>query len=661
MPSYTVTTPAPDGWRWVRRPNQNSYGEWEPGTLSYADDPAQSIPNLEGLFTRLVSWAEQYESLIQESSEPESVGGGIWAVKNVTVYPHQRSPEHVTRYWPNVSCRHGHDHGPRYTAIACNHGDDPELIADTHRSEVVVGHVLWTPEFNAYRSIYEVARCNQPVSRDVVAQRRTLPEYANYRTDYNTERRMLRCNKGVDTRFTVCSDCVPRETCVRCNSAFPENHGLRDTNGDRAFRCTDCWNYYCNGCDNWQTGTSPCLTIPEQDGRFCGSCRATINQERYEEYDGEIDNLPATVLGLPSDPHRPIRMCSIEVETVEGGQTLARVLSQAGLAGTDQVLGYHSSGATDGFCHVEFDRSLGTGGGELIFDRIRLDNSDDVSKLHQALALVRQQIKAGELQVSLSCGLHVHVDAHQFGIGDARNLVLVTNYLEDVIFRLSAARYKRHRGTQYAIPLPKGPFADRRQFGVSFFSNNGHHSALNLGHYWEAMRSRCVCGAVTVGEHETCTCNLGKCTFEFRHFNGTANFRKIHAYAALCQSLVSFAKTADDLVETEFPPQEYDGRHAHAGAAKKDKWEERLRWMLTNLYFSPNERESLRYCVNHSALAELGEPRIESIFETAYVVPDKPRQTITHRNPRGSAPSGATFRSRQRVHYSTTSPFRGLA
>ena len=646
---YTNQTPAPDGWRWTRRPTSNTYNEWEPGQLSFPTSSSRTLEGVERRFQALLAWSIQWECLIQDYGGVESAGNGIHVVRVVNVYPEIRTQQHHERYWPKQWCRHGFDHGEIRTNITCNHGPTTEHLVDRSvdgRTSVVA--VVWTPEVNEYRDANNVVRCPQPVTPEEVVRRRNNPRYASYRDSMASDRLTRICGKGVLPQFNSCTDCIPRIQCARCEGQFPEGFVINDNAGDGRPRCNNCWTYNCTACNTWFE--TQCLTVEGQDGYFCSACRLTINAERYEEFDPEVDDVPAAVLALANDRHRPVRMCSIEMETVEGGSNLARVLAGAGLAEYGEVLGYHSSAAISPnyFCHVERDSSIGSNGGELVFDRIRLDEKADVEKLHQAMGLVRQQIKGGQLQVSLACGLHIHVDAHQFGVGDVRNLVLVTNYLEDVLYRLSAAKYKRHRGTGHAIPLLKGPYTTKRDFGVHFFNNNEHHSALNVTPYWEAMRSRCTCGAALIGEHESCNCNLGKCTFEFRYFNGTANFRKVHAYAALCQSLVSYAKLVDDLTDTDFPPQEYDGRHVGAGAAKKDKWDERLRWMLANLYFAPNERESFLYCVKYSALAELGEPRIEAIFETQYVAPDKPDQTITHRNPKGAVLSDITFPSPRR-------------
>lgn len=645
MAEYTSTTPPPDGWRWHSRPSRNSFGGWDAGRLVFTANPNHTLEDLEGLYGALYAWVQEWECLAQPYGEA-SLDGTPWRIhRSANIFPGLNTPEYMMRYWPEQWCRHGHSHGPIRTSFFCTHGESPEVLVDEGVGWAT-GAVIWTPEDNAYRNPNSVLRCRWAVTDEVFTQRVSDGRYPNASTNRYVQQEMRMCGNGHHPDFTACTECDERMPCLRCGRVLQEGMGEYLPGLEPPeFYCTDCISRYCVGCNEWLD--TPCRFVENEDGfgeRLCAECRLTQQNERYEFFDPEMDNLPAAVMALQNNRHRPIRTCSIEMETVEGGSALARVLGEAGLCEYSEVMGYHASHSLNAFCHVERDSSLGSNGGELIFDRIRLDDNNDVERLHQAMALVRQQIKAGELQVSMACGLHIHVDAHQFGIGDTRNLVLVTNYLEDVIYRLSAARYRRHRGTGYASPLAKGPFKDKRQFGVHFFPTNGHASALNVEHYWNAMRSNCGCGAVLVGEHESCECNLGKCTFEFRFFNGTANFRKVHAYAALSQSLVSFAKLSADLDDESFPPQEYDRRHTGAGQQKKQKWDERLRWMLTNLYFSPSERESIRYCVDHSALAELGEEQIESIFQTSYMIPDAPAQVVEHRNPRGSVRADNGFR-----------------
>jgi hypothetical protein len=220
--------------------------------------------------------------------------------------------------------------------------------------------------------------------------------------------------------------------------------------------------------------------------------------------------------------------------------------------------------------------------------------------------------------MDVRCGLHIHVDAHKMGVGHVRNLAVLFNFLEDPLYRMSAARYMRHRGMNYANKIAKEGIDTVRAFGVNFLNTNGHHHALNVGHYWTAVRNACTCGAAMIGQHQDCECNLGKCTFEFRIYNGTTNFRKIHAYAALAQSLVGYARGCrGDLSLNDYPVLEYI-QNGNVTPTLKQKWDERIEWMFRNLYFSDFERQSILYVLKNCQLNELGEARLTQLSQLPY-------------------------------------------
>jgi hypothetical protein len=330
------------------------------------------------------------------------------------------------------------------------------------------------------------------------------------------------------------------------------------------------------------------------------------NDGKNEIYDEAVDELTPDALRIENLPERPTRVLSIEMECTLGGDQLAARLYNERLTPYDAVMRYHHAVPRDVFCHVERDSSLGRNGGELIFHRMRMDDPEELDKLHKAISVVRKMIKEGELGMDTRCGLHMHVDAHQCGVGHVRNLVLIFNYLEDVLYRMGGASYPvGHRGMQYAAKLQKQGMKDKQEFGAYFFGANGHGHVLHVGNYWQTMRDRCVCGAANVGMHEKCGCNLGKCTFEFRVWNGSANFRKIRAYAAICQSLVAFARNMPDLDEAMFKPLEFKDNRPIMDA-NKQAIVERLVWMFKKLAFTDAEREDIMYVIENSTLESLG-------------------------------------------------------
>jgi hypothetical protein len=172
----------------------------------------------------------------------------------------------------------------------------------------------------------------------------------------------------------------------------------------------------------------------------------------------------------------------------------------------------------------------------------------------------------------------------------------------------------------YSAKIAKGPFPDARAFGMHFLNGNGHAHALAVHNYWQQVRNHCRCGATIVGKYELCECNLGKCTFEFRIYNGTVNPRKVHAYAALSQSMVAYARGFDDLKDADFPAFEYSP-NAEVTTDLKRRWSEHLSWMFRNLYFSAEERNSLLYVIRNCQLQELGASVLADLETTRYEPP----------------------------------------
>jgi hypothetical protein len=468
----------------------------------------------------------------------------------------------------------------------------------------------------------------------------------------NPENRRDRCDRAVGGNFVLCPDHGERIVCAGTCGEMYNPISLEALDG--RLMCYDCRIRMCQECGEIPAGGAMLVFNPVAELNLCPDCnRRYRDEDREEQFDP--DEMEPEELMIPGHDHRPVRIASIEMEIAEGGRPIVRDLAAAGLSDVPDIQGYHHGGRTGAFCYMERDASLGDTGGELIFDRLKLDDAEEVRNLHRAIRVVRQHVNEGDARMDMRCGLHIHVDAHQFGVPHVRNLALIFNYLEDPLFRLSAAKYMRHRGMNYAAKLGKRGFENDLAFGLHFLNQNGHGHALHVGNYWAAVRNQCRCGAAVIGAHEQCTCNLGKCTFEFRVYNGTTNYRKIHAYTALSQSMVAFARAHNALKLTDYPPMDYEPRGAVTTARKSD-WFDRLRWMFANLYFSEGERKSLMYVIENCQLKEIGAGSLDALRHVQYDGREAAKVEVVHRNLRNMQDERARLHIDDEMYYEDDDP-----
>jgi hypothetical protein len=431
------------------------------------------------------------------------------------------------------------------------------------------------------------------------------------------------CGALVPTGFAMCVSCTGDDgyfgLCGFCSET------LVWTEGDWGSRmhatdsgivcCATCWERVCRACERHSS----------EELNADGECTNCVNQREMslgEEFDEQ--DLTAPQLQLPTIEGREnIRTCGIEIEGVYGSShnanELARDLYNSNLSAYDAMGGYHT-GLRGGFAHVERDGSVDW---EMVVGPINMADRRDVQKLNKAVRLARGYVKDERYKLDLRCGCHIHVSAERVSLGGAFNLGVLWNYSEDAIFRLAAAKWPGHRAIRsdnYTRPLPKN-FSGKVPFAREV--ENNRYYALSFENYFRQMLNSCSCGAVRYDSWSDCTCNLGKCTFEFRVFNSTVNARKLHAYLALTQALVAKALS---LPEIEAPNEHFP---AHGFVAKKfkdmseaeqelsvEEWKERLTWMFTELPMTPDEKQSLRYCVVNSELVNVGDSFIETLVPT---------------------------------------------
>lgn len=613
---------APKRWRWTQRPKSSIYG-MEHGVIAVEGFEDVSLSDYGLAMSNMVKWLTRLNAdygrcnafpvtygWIANQNLP---GGRGRAAKTIQVYfgdpfttklftpvikhEHERCPCGQTQENGQTRCKCG-----RYFFCANCSG---------------VGlAVYWSQEEETFFCVNCVRRCRQ---QEVVRGQ------------------FERCHKIVNSHlYLYCREHGNRQQCA--GNCGQEYEGPRMLPRDDRPYCENCYALVCPECNAFDAAG---LVMSEILGvRVCHACFDTYaGATKNEKFDKA--EFTSSILKLEKHRLRPVRICSLEIECGgPGGTALARELSAAQLSPHNAVQPHWASNRQvfDPVCHVEKDSSLGQDGGELIFHKLQLDTEEDVANLYKGMGIVRRQITNGKLSMDMRCGLHVHIDAHRFGIGHVRNLVLLFNYLEDPIYRLASAGYSKHRGTGYAAKIGKGPYRDKNAFAGGFFGTNAHSSALNVSNYWKSIRGNCACGASVVGEHEKCTCNLGKCTFEFRVWNGTSSIRKLAAYVALSQSLVAYARMFDhDLDEADFPICEY-----HTGVkvteGLMEEWRSRLMWMFKNLYFSPTERDNIHYAIRESDLSKMGTHALQEIEAVRYVEPPVPDVEEVKVAVRGQAP-----------------------
>jgi hypothetical protein len=357
------------------------------------------------------------------------------------------------------------------------------------------------------------------------------------------------------------------------------------------------------------------------DQPVCRRCyREAVAGTGEEEFD-EDTLLTATELALPTiEGREQIRMCGIEIEGADGTRGavhLARALYEMGVSNTDDVMGYHHGNGA-GFAHVERDSSVDW---ELVIGPVNMANAKHVQKLNRVVKHVRDWVHAEHLKLDLRCGLHIHVGAERVGLAAAYNLHHLYTFIEDPLYRLGAAKWSLHRtvvadrGLHYCQLVPKE--TNKTRFARAVQGNR--YYGLSFNNYLAAMLNHCRCGATQYDSWDECECELGKCTFEFRLFNTTANPRKLHAYLALTQALVAKALTlpeqsADDWPALPFIPKRVKDLTDDERAELFPAWEQRLEWIFRELPLTPEERASVRYCVVNSELNQLGDSIIEQTY-----------------------------------------------
>lgn len=406
-----------------------------------------------------------------------------------------------------------------------------------------------------------------------------------------------------------CTACDPIWECYYCGdtgSGEPPNLNAGNTTCNACFEnvCQEC-STHCNPYDRTRVNLSA-------DGRrLCSDCIMTDGDNKEAFDDGA--EMPATHLALPTIPGREdIRLCGVEIEGGNGkdkfraGDYIARTLYDENLTENYNQVGYHHG---SGFARIETDASCDW---ECVIGPINMAHTDDVRKFNKVVKIIRSAIKEEKATLDLRCGTHIHVSAERVALENAYNLHTLYVHLEDLLYRLGAAKWPIHRsllriGDDHYKTNPKMDSMTR--FARTFHEDR--YYGLSFNNYFERMYAHCRCGAAKYGVFEECTCSMNKCTFEFRLFNSTSNTVKLHAYLALCQSLVAKAISMDRIKDDSIYPEMnfVQKKFSEMSNAEKNAliegWKPRLSFIANELPLTPEEKKSIHYCVANSDVREL--------------------------------------------------------
>jgi hypothetical protein len=421
------------------------------------------------------------------------------------------------------------------------------------------------------------------------------------------------CEEMLAPNQERCPACHPSRRCASCPTTIYINdedsiyHEYINENGDTEIYCDNCFNGLCHNCGDVVAHEN----IMEDEGHQCISC---VSRNNHEEWD-ETSELPNESLAIPTIPGREtIRLVGVEIEgangdgmvDLQGGQLLAESLYTQGISRNHSIGGYHSG--SRGLVHVERDSSVDW---ELVIGPINVANPEHVDILNKSVRVVRGFINNKTLKLDMRAGLHVHVGADRVPFHNAYNLHKLYMYMEDFLYRFGAAKWPYHRSINRRgrDQAGKSPNTDGKLNFARTFSGQRYYG-LSFDNYFARYFEQCECGARTYGLFDECTCDLGKCTFEFRLFNTTANTVKLHAYLAMCQALVAKAIEMEEIKDLkQYPALDFVKSKASdlsATARRKlnREWEKRIVFVNEQLPLTQEEKKSIHYCIINSEMGK---------------------------------------------------------
>lgn len=192
-------------------------------------------------------------------------------------------------------------------------------------------------------------------------------------------------------------------------------------------------------------------------------------------------------------------------------ERLARELRAAGIS--VQVEGYNHTDHSDHWKLVTDSSLHGSNTFELVSPILHGEAGiDELEKVCWVLDLC-------DVKVNDTCGLHIHMDAHDFTMDTWRNLAITYKRLEPVI---DAFMPGSRRNNRYCKPLS----------GISETAIRGARTINDLRRVFNSDRYHKV-NLEAYARH---------CTVEFRQHGGSTNFTKMSAWIHFLEKMITFAQ-----------------------------------------------------------------------------------------------------------------------
>ena len=280
--------------------------------------------------------------------------------------------------------------------------------------------------------------------------------------------------------------------------------------------------------------------------------------ERNEELHQQLRRLARTASAAAYERENVIgdshQTFGVEIEFVGAdANAVARALYDAGLAGSPQQLGYHSSRRQEGMWSVERDASVD---GEVVSPVLR-DTPETWVQLERVCSILRAQ----GARTSVRTGGHVHVGADSANldhdVNRFRRVAQVCAWAEDLMYRLAAASGRNgrtHRGAgrgyAYCGPMGSADFEQARNLTeLAYRVGSSHGVGLNYGHLLEGRR-----------------------TIEYRYFDASLDPARLQANIKLACWLT---KRAGELQDAALPRERtrlgthFQARHQSDGLLRR--------------------------------------------------------------------------------------------